>query len=335
MPHERDLRSLRPDIAARLERALGRPLNPDERLAVAVSGGPDSVALLLLAARRWPGQVTALTVDHGLRAGSAGEAAAVETQCTAAGIAVAVLRWDGPKPARNLAAAARDARYRLMGDWCVAAGVGLLLTAHHAEDQAETLLMRLGQAGGPALAGIRAARLLQPGVMLVRPLLGVPRATLAGIAAGSGWQLADDPGNRDARRPRTRARALLAETPWLPAEKLAAAAAHVAEAEAALDWVVDRAWDGRAGRQAGLLTLDTAGLPPLLVRRLVLRALAELGAPPPRGVALTRLLAVLAAGRTATLGGVKARGGAVWRFETAPPRRQIAANRGQNEPKSG
>ena len=87
---------------------------------------------------------------------------------------------------------------------------------------------------------------------------------------------------------------------------------------------------------AAVLWLDTAGLPPLLVRRLVLRALAELGAAAPRGpAALDRLLAALAAGRTATLGGVKARGGALWRFEMAPPRRQIDANPGQNEPKSG
>jgi tRNA(Ile)-lysidine synthase len=324
-----------PDIAARLEGALGRPLNPGETLAVAVSGGPDSVALLLLAAGRWPGQVTALTVDHRLRPEAAAEAAAVVAQCDAAGIPVVALVWDAPKPAANLAAAAREARYRLMGDWCAGAGVGLLLTAHHADDQAETLLMRLGQAGGPALAGIRAARPLRPGVTLVRPLLGVAKAQLVTIAAASGWTIADDPGNRDAARPRTRARALLAKTPWLSAERLAAAAAHVAETETALDWVVERAWAGRVAREGAALWLDVAGLPALLARRLVLRALAELGAPEPRGEALNRFLTALLAGRTATLGGVKARGGALWRFELAPPRRQIDAKAGQNEPKSG
>jgi tRNA(Ile)-lysidine synthase len=329
-----------PDIAALTEKALGRPLSDGERLAVAVSGGPDSVALLQLAARCWPGRVTALTVDHGLRADAAAEAAAVVAQCRAAGIPVQAFVWDAPKPAANLAAAARDARYRLMGEWCAGAGVGLLLTAHHADDQAETLLMRLGQAGGPALAGIRALRPLRAGVTLVRPLLGVTKAELVALAEASGWQLADDPGNRDAVRARGRARALLAETPWLPAAGLAAAAAHVAEAEAALDWVVERAWAGRAGagrseRQGPALSLDTAGLPALLVRRLVLRALAELGVAAPRAGDVERLLAVLAAGRTATLGGVKVRGGDLWRFEPAPPRRQIAANKGQNAPKSG
>ncbi len=328
-----------PDIAALTEKALGRPLTPGEPLAVAVSGGPDSVALLLLAARCWPGRVTALTVDHGLRADAAAEAATVVAQCRAAGIPVQAFVWDAPKPAANLATAARDARYRLMGDWCAAAGVGLLLTAHHADDQAETLLMRLGQAGGPALAGIRAVRALQrggrAGVTLVRPLLGVTKAELVALAEASGWRLADDPGNRDAERARGRARALLADTPWLPAAGLAAAAAHVAEAEAALDWVVERAWAGRAARRGAALSLDAAGLPALLVRRLVLRALAELGGETPRGAAVSRLIATLESGKSATLGGVRARGGDLWRFEPAPPRRQIAANKGQNAPKSG
>jgi tRNA(Ile)-lysidine synthase len=324
-----------PDIAALLAAALGRDLAAGEQLAIAVSGGPDSVALLHLAAARWPGQVTALTVDHGLRPESAAEAESVVRQCRGAGIPVEQLRWDGEKLAANLADAARAARYRLMGEACARAGIGLLLTAHHAEDQAETLLMRLGQGSGPGLSGIRAVRLLRPGVLLVRPLLGVPRADLGKVAQASGWPLADDPGNRDARQPRIQARQLLAATPWLPPEKLAAAASHVAEAEAVLDWVAERSWAGRAERRGMALMLDTAGLPPLLVRRLVLRALAELGAEPPRGAALSRLVATLREGKAATLGGIKARGGALWRFEIAPQRRQIAARSGQNAPKSG
>lgn len=324
-----------PNIAALLAEALGRDLAPGEPLAVAVSGGPDSVALLLLATARWPGQVTALTVDHGLRSEAADEAATVVHQCRAAGIPVKLLVWHGPKPAANRADAARAARYRLMGDACTRAGIGLLLTAHHADDQAETLLMRLGQGSGTALSGIRAVRPLQPGVLLVRPLLCVPRAQLAAVAQASGWSLADDPGNRDPAQPRIRARRLLVATPWLPADKLAAATAHAAEAEATIDWVVDRAWAGRAEQRGAELRLDTVGLPPLLVRRLVMRALAEFGADTPRGPALSRLIMALMAGKTATLGGVKARGGALWCFEAAPQRRQIAARSGQNAPKSG
>lgn len=323
------------DIAALLARALGRGLADGERLAVAVSGGSDSVALLHLAVGRWPGRVMALTVDHGLRPEAADEARTVADQCSAAGIPVLLLSWDGDKPAANRADAARAARYRLMGEACAAMGIGLLLTAHHASDQAETLLMRLGQGSGRALSGIRARRTLRPGVLLVRPLLDVPRAALATVAQATGWCLADDPGNRDPAQPRIKARQLLASSPWLPADKLAAAAAHAAEAEATLDWVVDRAWAGRAEQRGSELWLDAAGLPPLLVRRLVLLALAEFGAEMPRGPALSRLIAALESGRTATLGVVKARGGALWCFETAPQRRQIAANSGRNAPKSG
>jgi tRNA(Ile)-lysidine synthase len=326
-----------PDIGALLAAALGRDLGPDERLAVAVSGGPDSVALLLLAAARWPGRVTALTVDHRLRPEAAAEAATVITQCRNAGIPAQLLVWEGAKPSAGLPAAARTARYRLMGDWCRAAGIGLLLTAHHADDQAETLLMRLGRASGGGLAGIRARRPLVPGVTVVRPLLGVPKSDLVAIASASGWPIADDPGNRDTRLDRSRARALLAATPWLPAFRLAEAAAHAADAEAALEWAAVRAWEGGAERQGAALVLDAAGLPPALARRLVLRALAEVvpDAEAPRGAALSRLIAALQAGKTATLAGVRARGGALWRFEVAPQRRHIDAKSGQNAPKSG
>lgn len=326
-----------PDIGVLLAAALGRDLTPDEPLAVAVSGGPDSVALLLLCAARWPGQVTALTVDHRLRPEAALEAAIVADQCRAAGITVQVLAWEGEKPSAGLPAAARAARYQLMGDWCRASGVGVLLTAHHADDQAETLLMRLGRGSGAGLAGIRVVRPLAPGVVLARPLLGLAKRDLLAIAATSGWTIADDPGNRDARLDRTRARTLLAGTPWLSAAALAAAAAHAAEAEAALDWTAARAWDGGAARQGPALVLDAANLPQALQRRLVLQALADVNpaGAAPRGAALSRLMAVLAAGKTATLAGVRARGGLLWRFEMAPPRRQIDAKSGQKAPKTG
>jgi tRNA(Ile)-lysidine synthase len=324
-----------PDIGVLLAAALGRDLADSERLAVAVSGGPDSVALLLLAAARWPGRVTALTVDHRLRPEAADEAATVVRQCRAAGIPAETLVWDADKPGTGLPAAARAARYRLLGDRCRRAGVGLLLTAHHADDQAETLLMRLARGSGGGLAGIRARRPLGPGVTLVRPLLRVTKRDLVAIAAASEWPIADDPGNRDARQDRIRARRLLAATAWLPAGQLAEAAAHAAEAEDALDWMAERAWAGRVVRQGDRLQLDCAGLPVALVRRMVLRALAEFGAVAPRGAALSGFIAALAAGKAATLGGVRARGGVPWCFTTAPVRRQIDANSGQNDPKTG
>lgn len=306
-----------------LDAALGRPLGAAEPLAVAVSGGPDSTALLLLAAAACPGRVTALTVDHGLRAGAATEAASVAAACTVAGIPHRTLHWTGPKPATNLQAAARAARYALLADWCAGHGVAVLLTAHHADDQAETLLMRLARgSGNGGLAGIRAARDLGQGVTLVRPLLGIRRAALATIAAASGWPLADDPANRDPRFDRTCARAVLAATPWLDPPRLAAAAAHAADVEAALAWTADLAWTGRAVVTAAGVSLDALGLPLELQRRLVARAIAAvLPAAPPRGSALIRLVARLAAGGTGTLAGVKAAGGRLWRFTRAPQRR--------------
>ena len=234
------------DLAEFLGAALGRLVAPTERLAVAVSGGPDSIALLLLAQAAFPGRVQALTVDHGLRAAAAAEAAFVASLCTARGIPHQTLPWTGPKPAANRQAEARNARYALLRDACAAAGIGVLATAHHADDQAETLLMRLARGSGGGLAGIRMHRPLGAGVTLVRPLLGVRRAALAAIVAEVGIVPVTDPTNDDPHYDRTHARRLLASTPWLDAARLADSAAHLAEAEAALDWAADRAWAGRA-----------------------------------------------------------------------------------------
>jgi tRNA(Ile)-lysidine synthase len=306
------------DLAALIAAALGRPVGADERIAVAVSGGPDSVALLALAAAAFPGRVMALTVDHRLRAGSAAEAAAVAAQCAARGISQVTLVRDGADFATNMQARARDARYALLGDWCAAHGHGLLLTAHHADDQAETLLMRLNRAsGGDGLAGIRPLRQLVPGVMLVRPLLGQRKAELAAWAQG--WQLIDDPANRDPRHDRTAARALLAATPALDVAALAASAAHLAQEAQALAWAADIAWEGRVQEIDGTVLLDAAGLPGALVQRLLARAVAMLAGRPVRGGDIARLAARLGGGQSGTLAGVVARPGAIWRLCVTPP----------------
>ena len=314
-----------PDLSAALTAAMGAPIAADARVAVAVSGGPDSLAMLWLAAAAFPGRITALTVDHALRDGSAVEAAGVAVRCAGLGVPHATLMRAGPRPDSNLQAVARQARYDLMGDWCAAHGVGVLMTAHHLDDQAETLLLRLARGSGVGgLAGVRAVRNLCPGVVLVRPLLGVRRADLAAIVAAAGWVAVDDPANRDPRHDRTAARAVLATTPWLSAPRLAAAAAHLGDAEAALDWAAERAWAGGAVVTAAGVEMDVAGLPDELVRRLVVRALAQL-APDvvPDGGRVAGLVRRLAAGQVATLAGVRARGGAIWRFNRADPRRKI------------
>ena len=309
-------------LKAGLEAALGRGLAATERLALAVSGGPDSMALLALAATEFPGRIAALTVDHRLRPAAATEAATVAACCVERGIPHATLAWRGDKPATGIQSAAREARYTLMAEWCAANGYTLLLTAHHADDQAETLLMRLARGSGSAgLAGIRPTRALGHGVTLVRPLLSRRRAELAAIASATGWPLADDPSNRDPHYSRTAARALLAATPWLDVPNIAATAAHLAAAEAALAWAADRAWAGRATCTPTHVILDTAGLPAELVRRLVLQALASLApAAQPRGPDLARLIARLTTGGTATLAGIRVTGGPTWLFSPAAPR---------------
>lgn len=312
------------DLPARLAAILCDAVPP--RLAVAVSGGPDSVALLHLATAAWPGRVTALTVDHGLRAAAADEARRLGNCCAAAGIAHVLLRWEGPPPASGVQAAAREARYRLMTDWCTAAGVGVLMTAHHADDQAETLLMRLARGAGSAgLAGIRRCRPLAPGVLLVRPLLDIRREALAAVAAASGWPIVTDPANADARHQRSAARALLAATPWLDAGGMARAATNLAGDAEALDWTAARAWEGRAVADPAGVTLDAAGLPAALVQRLVARAIAAVApGAAPRGPDLSRLAMRLAGGGPATLAGVRARTlpSGDWHFTPAPPRRE-------------
>lgn len=317
-----------PDLAGLIAAALGRPVGTCEHLAVATSGGPDSLALLTLAAAAFPGRVTALTVDHRLRPDSAAEAASVAAQCAARGIAHATLVRDGPAFAANLQAQARAARYHLLADWCAAHGVGLLFTAHHADDQAETLLMRLNRGSGSAgLAGIRAARALGQDLTLVRPLLGLRKAELVGIAVAAGWQVVADPANHDPRHDRTAMRALLAPTPGLNAAGLAAAAGHLAAEAEALDWAAARAWDGRVRADGLALIIDAAGLPAALVQRLLARAITQLSdtqlsGQTPRGGDIARLAARLGAGKGGTLAGVLARPGQVWRLLPAPARRK-------------
>ncbi|PZN97550.1 MAG: tRNA lysidine(34) synthetase TilS [Alphaproteobacteria bacterium] len=313
-------------LLAPIAAALGRPLAEGERLALAVSGGPDSMALLRLAAAQFPARIAALTVDHGLRHASAAEAAMVAGWCAAHGVPHATLHWQGQKPGAGVPAAARAARYALMAHWCVAHGHGLLLTAHHADDQAETLLMRLGRgSGGAGLAGIRASRPLAPGVTLVRPLLGVRRADLAAIAAAG--PVVDDPSNRDPRYARTAARRLLADTPWLDAGRMAAAAAHVADTEAALDWAADRAWAGNVVVADDVIRIDAGDLPTALQRKLLERAIKRFCPETAlRGADLSRLLVTLAAGGTATLAGVRARcTGKAWHFARAATRKTPVA----------
>jgi tRNA(Ile)-lysidine synthase len=291
-------------------RAAAEALAPDLRgkVALAVSGGPDSLALLLLA-HRAGFDVVAFTVDHGLRPEAAAEARHVATIAAGLGVPHVTLAVDVPRTASVQAA---------MADWCDANGVRWLMTAHHADDQAETLLMRLSRGSGlGGMAGIRARRPVEGNaVTLLRPLLGARKAELVGLVEAAGVVAVDDPSNRSDAYDRTGARALLSGG-GVDAGGAVATAAHLAEAEAALQWTAEEAWAGRARVTGETVTLDTRGLPAELVRRLVLRAFREMQGVEPDGPALQRLLA----GQGGTLGGVLAEGGPLWRFRAEPSRK--------------
>ncbi|MFN3370407.1 MAG: tRNA lysidine(34) synthetase TilS [Sphingomonadaceae bacterium] len=309
-------------LAARVAALAGRDLGTKTRIALAVSGGADSLALLWLAAGAFPGRVTALGVDHRLRPEAADELAGAACAAASLGVPWVTIPLDAPPGPANLQAQARAARYAALAGWCRAHETPLLLTAHHRDDQAETILMRLMRGSGlSGLAGIR-ERVEIDGVLVLRPLLPHARAELAGIVNQAGWAAAQDPSNRDPRHDRTRVRALLAREPMLDPARLAASAAHLADAEAALDWAAERAWASRARRYGDAILVDPEGLPAELRRRLLLRAFAELGADGPDGPALARLQAALEAGRTATLAGIAARalGDGGWRLRLAAPR---------------
>ena len=196
--------------------ALMQPLGPFEarpHMAVAVSGGADSMALALLShawCRQRGGTVTALTVDHGLRRAARGEARQVHAWLAGHGISHQTLRWRGTKPLSGIQAAARQARYDLLATWCRRRGVLHLLVAHHGDDQAETIFLRLEKGSGPAgLAGMPTARAL-PGVRLLRPLLARRRTDLTMTLAAKGQPWLEDPSNQEPRFARIRARRRLA-----------------------------------------------------------------------------------------------------------------------------
>ena len=298
----------------------GASFRDHKPLGLAISGGPDSLALLLLAHAARPGGIEAATVDHRLRPAARAECEAVAAICAARAIPHAILtaRWTVP-PSANLQAEARAERYALLADWATSRALTAVATAHHADDQAETLLMRLARGSGVGgLAGTRPSRPLTAPIPLIRPLLGWRKADLEAIVAAAGFTPADDPSNHDPRHDRTRVRAVLANLAPDAAPRLAASAAWLREADEALDWSLARL--DRIARDGDSLRLDPTDLPRELQRRLLLAAFAMLAASAPRGPDLARAIAALTRGGTVTLGPLKLVGGAQWHISLAPPR---------------
>ena len=316
-----------PALVDRFRADLDALSAPGERIGIAVSGGPDSLALLLLAAAARPGLVEAATVDHGLRVESRAEAEMVERICAELDVPHAILaaEWSEP-PSSAIQERAREARYRLLAAWLAERKLKALATAHHADDQAETILMRLNRGSGlRGLAGMR-ARSVVPGfrLPLLRPLLGWQRTELEQLCASAGVEPAVDPSNSDEQFERIRIRKALTDAEWLNPEALARSAAHLASADDALGWVAEGLALARVTDDAEGLQVDADGLPAELQRRLLLIAFARFHAAEPRGADLMRAIETLSRGDTATLSGLKLDGGPVWRVSKAPPRRKTA-----------
>ena len=319
--------TIEPTLIDRFRADLDALSAPRERIGIAVSGGPDSLALLLLAAAARPGLVEAATVDHGLRAESRAEAEMVARICAELRVPHEILavEWSEP-PSSAIQERAREARYRLLAGWLVERKLKALATAHHADDQAETILMRLNRGSGlRGLAGMRATSVV-PGsrLPLLRPLLSWQRAELEQLCAAAGLEPAVDPSNSDDQFERVRIRKALADAAWLSPEALARSAAHLASADDALGWVAEGLALARVTDDAEGLQVDADGLPLELQRRLLLIAFARFHAAEPRGADLMRAIEALSRGNSTTLSGLKLEAGQPWRITKAPPRRNSA-----------
>lgn len=270
--------------------ALLAPLAAFPRVLVALSGGPDSTALLWGAAR-WAASapqapvLVAATVDHALRPDSAREAQEAGRICTGLGVPHHVLTWCGPKPSTGIQDAARIARYGLLTACAAECGAGAVVLAHTLDDQAETVLFRLARGSGlSGLGGMRAMS-RREGTVLARPLLSVPKSRLVATLRAAAIPFVEDPSNADARFARARLRAL---APALAAEgldagRLATLARRMARADAALEHEVDVAAERLApGPWIGELAVSLpregfAALPQEVALRLLGRAIELFG----------------------------------------------------------
>ena len=319
-----------PDAALveRFRADLDALIEPSASIGLAVSGGPDSLALLLLAAAARHGQVEAATVDHGLREGSREEAEDVAGICERLGVphATLAIEWDLP-PASAIQEQARAVRYGALAQWMEELGLTALLTAHHLDDQAETLVMRLNRGSGVrGLGAMRPSGPLPdyPEFRLLRPLLGWRRAELEKICADAQLSPAIDPSNGDERHERVRVRRALAGAGWLDSEAVARSARNIAAADEALDWTAEREWSEFVDVNEDRIVYRASTAPKEIIRRIVARAIAELGREGDpgelRGRELDRLIDDLQNCNSTTLRGVRCMGGLDWTFSPAPPR---------------
>ena len=324
-------------LATALTQCLQGRVTRAQPLFTALSGGPDSSALALLAAdfaARHGYRHTALIIDHGIRPDSADEARRVRRRMQDRGIDAEILTVNAAAPTAGLQAWARAARYALLLTRARQDG-GCLLFGHHADDQAETVMMRLQRGSGLAgLAGMRPA-VTRAGVDVLRPLLGIDRSRLVAHCRAQGLVTEQDPSNADRRFERVRTRATLAA---MGEEAMSPRLGRLAAAAAAIDdsLLAVFARDGLLAppQASGHMPVPDRlhDLPAVVRNRALAHIIQLIGAPdhPPTTRSLTRLAARLAAGRAATVGGVRFarhQGGwlAVAEAGRRPPRHPVAA----------
>ncbi|MDE1467124.1 tRNA lysidine(34) synthetase TilS [Aurantiacibacter sp. D1-12] len=312
-----------PELVARFKKALDR-LNPDGgKLGLAVSGGPDSMAMLLLAQETIPGQFEVATVDHGLRPEAKDECALVVAACEERGVPCEVLSVTVGEG--NVQAKAREARYEALGDWLARKSHAAVATAHHADDQAETVLMRLNRGSGLAgLAGIRertVVSLYDVALDLIRPLLSFRRIELETLVRGSKVSFVDDPSNADLAYERVRVRQRLGEASWLDPTAIAHSAQVLGEAAGAMEAWVRVLWHERMKMDKASLRFRPTRLA-YIDRELAVRAIRVRTGKSVDGGDVARLVDRLQGGENANLSGVLVTvEGDDWVFRPEPPRR--------------
>uniref|UniRef100_A0A2A4Z6G1 tRNA(Ile)-lysidine synthase n=1 Tax=OCS116 cluster bacterium TaxID=2030921 RepID=A0A2A4Z6G1_9PROT len=348
------------DLDQKIQNVLMPIIDPDDApIAVAVSGGGDSMALLLaLHHYRQQSDITlkiiALTVDHKLRADAAIEAAQVGQWCKDLGIEHHVLEWQFDEmPTTAIQEKARDARYQLMGEFCVAHHINKLFVAHNLEDNAETFLMRLKRGAGlSGLSGIAATMQRDVNgrsVDIVRPFLTFERTDLRDYLSRHKQLWYDDVSNQNEKFERVQIRNFLAQNAPLNSDAVAQSAKRLARANEAVEFYLEDFWQSKiAFLPLGIAHVkldDFAQLPEELKLRLLARLVWTIGGQdnPPRWQKIENLLQlILGAGRQFCLGhcllvkkqnglwfGYEDRDGqdAMWagRFENPAPMKRLSA----------
>ncbi|MDU9002455.1 tRNA lysidine(34) synthetase TilS [Sedimentitalea todarodis] len=299
------------DILAQVRAAFGNA--PPARLGVAVSGGGDSIALLHILSRCFvPGSVElfAVTVDHGLRPEAREEAVQVKALCANLMVPHTTLRWTSWDGVGNLQERAREARYQLISEWAKTQDIAVFAVGHTADDQAETMLMRLARTSGvDGLAAMPLNRTIF-GITLVRPLLGVTRQELRAYLNRHEVDWVEDPSNENAayERVRTREALKLLAPLGITAKVLSGVAGNMEQAREALDWYTFLAARDLAVVNGGDVIFDLRqfrALPGEIARRLLVRSVAWIGGTVrgPRRTPVNLTLESIRAGRSSTLGG--------------------------------